>query len=110
MISANSRELVRAIQGAKSTEIRGKREKRERRLSACGANPWVAVFGEKSFSSPNVTLFELLSGESRAPLFSNSLSLLSLRRFGCWHGKKFESRSGSERDTLRTRALALGVN
>jgi integrase len=61
-------------------------------------------------SSPNVTLFELLSRESRALLFSNAMLLLALRRFGCRSRKEFESRPGSKRNPLRTRALALSVN
>jgi len=46
---------------------------REWWLSASGANPWVAVFEEKSFSSPNETLLEIVSRESRALLFSKLL-------------------------------------
>jgi hypothetical protein len=38
------------------------------------------------------------------------MSLLSLRRFGRRHRKKFESRSGPERDAKSYRALAPSVN
>jgi hypothetical protein len=56
----------------------------------------------RSSGSPSETLRELLSGESRVLLFSNSLALLILRRIGCQCWKKFESRSGSECNTPRS--------
>jgi hypothetical protein len=57
MISANERESATEVRSEKPQKSRENAESRERWLSACGANPWGAVFEEKSFSSPSGTLF-----------------------------------------------------
>ena len=57
MISANERESATEVRSEKPQKSRENAESRERWLSACGANLWVAVFEEKSFSSPRGTLF-----------------------------------------------------
>jgi hypothetical protein len=60
--------------------------------------------------SPNETLFEIVSRESRAPLLSNCLWLLILGRFGFHRRKEFASRSGFECNTPRISRARAPVN